>query len=90
VVGEGFGYLGSLALVLAYAIILFGGVSAMLAARDRFALLLAAGLIAMIAFHITVNIGMTVGIVPITGIPLPLMSYSILLNIYVQRDRLVF
>ncbi len=102
VVGEEFGYLGSLALVLTYAVILFGGVSAMLAARDRFALLLAAGLIAMIAFHFTVNIGMTVGIMPITGIPLPFMSYGgtsiltdfaavgILLNIYVQRDRLVF
>ncbi len=102
VVGEEFGYLGELALIGLYAIILFGAVRAMLAARDRFGFLLAAGLIAMLAFHITINVGMTVGIMPITGIPLPFMSYGgtalltdyaaigIMLNVYVQRDRLVF
>jgi rod shape determining protein RodA len=53
----------------------------------------------MFAFHIIVNIGMTIGIMPITGIPLPFMSYGgsaiitnfaavgILLNIYSQKDR---
>jgi len=102
VVGEEFGYLGSLGLVAMYAIILFGAIRAMLAARDRFGLLLAAGLAAMLAFHVTVNIGMTIGIMPITGIPLPFVSYGgtailtdfaaigVLLNIYLQRDRLVF
>ena len=100
--GEEFGYLGELALIGLYAIILFGAVRAMLAARDRFGFLLSAGLIAMLAFHITINVGMTVGIMPITGIPLPFMSYGgtalltdyaaigIMLNIYMQRDRLVF
>ena len=56
----------------------------------------------MLVFHITVNIGMTVGIMPITGIPLPFISYGgtalltdfaavgILLNIHVQRNKLVF
>ncbi|MBC5803199.1 MAG: rod shape-determining protein RodA [Candidatus Eremiobacteraeota bacterium] len=102
VVGEETGYVGSLCLIGLYALVLFGAVRAMLAARDRFGVLLAAGLIAMFAFHITVNIGMTVGIMPITGIPLPFMSYGgtailtdfaavgVLLNIYVQRDKLVF
>jgi rod shape determining protein RodA len=102
VVGEELGFLGSLALVFMYAVILFGAVRAMLAARDRFGLLLAVGLVAMLAFHITVNIGMTVGIMPITGIPLPFLSYGgsavltdfaavgMLLNIYLQRDKLVF
>jgi rod shape determining protein RodA len=102
VVGEEFGYLGEMGLLALYAIVLFGAVRAMLAARDRFGFLLAAGLVAMLAFHITINVGMTVGIMPITGIPLPLMSYGgtavltdfaaigILLNIYVQRNRLVF
>jgi rod shape determining protein RodA len=102
VVGEEFGYVGEVGLIALYAVILFGAVRAMLAARDRFGFLLAAGLVAMLAFHITINVGMTVGIMPITGIPLPLMSYGgtailtdfaavgILLNIYVQRDRLVF
>ncbi len=102
VVGEETGYIGSLALLALYAIVLFGAFRAMLAARDRFGVLLAAGLAAMLAFHITVNIGMTVGIMPITGIPLPFMSYGgtailtdfaavgVLLNIYMQRDKLVF
>ena len=102
VVGEEFGYVGALGLIALYAIVLFGAIRALLAARDRFGLLLGAGLVAMLAFHITINIGMTVGIMPITGIPLPFISYGgtailtdfaaigLLLNIYVQRDRLVF
>jgi rod shape determining protein RodA len=102
VVGEELGYVGSLGLIGLYAIVLFGAFRAMLAARDRFGVLLAAGLVAMLAFHIMINIGMTVGIMPITGIPLPFMSYGgtailtdfaaigLLLNIYVQRDKLVF
>ncbi len=102
VVGEEFGYVGSVALVALYAIVLAGAVQAMLAARDRFGLLLAVGLIAMLIFHITINIGMTVGIMPITGIPLPFLSYGgtailtdfaavgLLLNIYLQRNKLVF
>jgi rod shape determining protein RodA len=102
VVGEELGYVGALGLIAMYAIVLYGAVRAMLAAGDRFGVLLAAGLVAMLVFHITVNIGMTVGIMPITGIPLPFISYGgtailtdfgaigILLNIHVQRDKLVF
>ncbi|MBD5654031.1 MAG: rod shape-determining protein RodA [Candidatus Eremiobacteraeota bacterium] len=102
VVGEEFGYIGSLALIGLYAVVLFGALRAMLAARDRFGVLLAVGLVAMLAFHITINIGMTVGIMPITGIPLPFVSYGgtailtdfaaigLLLNIHLQRDKLVF
>ena len=102
VVGEELGYLGAIGLVCAYAIILFGALRAVFAARDGFGLLLAVGLVAMLAFHVVVNIGMTVGIAPITGIPLPFMSYGgsaiitdfaavgILLNIHMQRERLVF
>jgi rod shape determining protein RodA len=102
VVGEELGYVGSLGLLAAYGVILFGGLRAAFAARDRFGLLLAVGIVAMLVFHVTVNIGMTVGIMPITGIPLPFMSYGgsaivtdfaalgILLNIHMQRDRLVF
>ncbi|GAC1311677.1 MAG: rod shape-determining protein RodA [Vulcanimicrobiaceae bacterium] len=102
VVGEEFGYAGSIGLIIFYAIILFGAFRAVLAARDRFGVLLAVGLVAMLAFHITINIGMTVGIMPITGIPLPFVSYGgtailtdyaaigLLLNIDVQRDNLIF
>jgi len=45
-------------------------------ARDPFGALLAAGVVAMLAFQAFVNIGMTVGIMPITGTPLPLVSYG--------------
>ena len=102
VVGEETGFMGALALVALYAIVLWGGIHAIFSARDRFGYLLAAGLVGMLAFHIVVNIGMTIGIMPITGIPLPFMSYGgssiltnfvaigVLLNITMQRDKLVF
>jgi rod shape determining protein RodA len=99
VVAEELGFIGALTLLLLYAGLLYGGIQAMLAARDKFGFLLAAGIVGMFAFHIVVNVGMTIGIMPITGIPLPFMSYGgsaiitdfaaigMLLNIYSQRDR---
>ncbi len=81
------------------AYVLYGGIRTMIVARDRFGFLLAAGIVAMLFFHILINIGMTIGIMPITGIPLPFMSYGgsailtdfaavgVLLNIYSQKDR---
>ena len=99
VVAEETGFLGALALIGAYIVLLYGGILAMLAARDKFGFLLAAGIVGMFAFHIIVNVGMTIGMMPITGIPLPFLSYGgsailtnfaaigILLNIYSQKDR---
>ena len=92
----------ALGLLLLYGIILFGGLRAAFAAHDRFGLLLAVGIVAMLAFHVVVNVGMTIGIMPITGIPLPFMSYGgsalitdylaagILINVALQKDRLIF
>ncbi len=99
VLAEEWGFAGAFALLALYAAVLYGGVRSMLAARDRFGFLLAAGLVGMLFFHVLVNLGMTIGVMPITGIPLPFMSYGgsamltdfvalgILLNIYSQRDR---
>ncbi len=99
VLAEEWGFAGACALLVLYAAVLYGGIRSMLAARDRFGFLLAAGLVGMLFFHVLVNLGMTIGIMPITGIPLPFMSYGgsamltdfvafgILLNIYGQRDR---
>lgn len=99
VLAEEMGFVGGLLLVALYGAMLYGGIRTVFAARDRFGYLLAGGLTAMIFFHVLVNVGMTVGIMPITGIPLPFMSYGgsalltdfaalgILLNIYGQRDR---
>ncbi len=99
VLAEEFGFLGALALLVLYGMVLFGAIRTMIVARDRFGFLLTAGITAMLFFHILINIGMTIGIMPITGIPLPFMSYGgsavltdfaavgVLLNIYSQKDR---
>ncbi len=99
VLAEELGFIGALALVVLYGVILYGGIRTMIFARDRFGFLLATGLVAMLFFHVLVNVGMTIGIMPITGIPLPFMSYGgsailtdfaavgVLLNIYSQKDR---
>jgi rod shape determining protein RodA len=99
VLAEEWGFAGAFALLAFYAAVLYGGIRSMLAARDRFGFLLAAGLVGMLFFHVLINLGMTIGIMPITGIPLPFMSYGgsamltdfiafgILLNIYGQKDR---
>jgi rod shape determining protein RodA len=99
VLAEEWGFAGAVLLLFLYAAVLYGGIRAMLAARDRFGFLLSAGLVGMLFFHVLVNVGMTIGIMPITGIPLPFMSYGgsalltdfaavgILLNVYSQRDR---
>lgn len=102
VLGEELGFIGAVVLLVLYSVVLACGVRAMYAARDRFGFLLAAGLVTMMFFHILVNVGMTIGIMPITGIPLPFMSYGgsailtdyaaigILLNIAMQKDKLIF
>ncbi len=99
VLAEEWGFAGAALLLTLYAAVLYGGIRTMLAARDRFGFLLSAGLVGMLFFHVLINVGMTIGIMPITGIPLPFMSYGgsamltdfaaigILLNIYSQRDR---
>ncbi|GAC1502647.1 MAG: rod shape-determining protein RodA [Vulcanimicrobiaceae bacterium] len=101
VLGEELGFLGALFLLALYVTLIAGGIRTMFAARDRFGFLLASGLVAMFIFHVMVNVGMTVGIMPITGIPLPFMSYGgsavltnyaavgILLNVYAQKDRIL-
>ena len=99
VLAEEWGFVGALVLLALYVTLLFGGIRSMLAARDRFGFLLAAGLVGMFFFHVLVNVGMTIGIMPITGIPLPFVSFGgsailtsfaaagVLLNIYSQKDR---
>ncbi|HTJ28043.1 MAG TPA: rod shape-determining protein RodA [Candidatus Limnocylindria bacterium] len=101
-VGEEAGFVGALVLLALYVVTIGAALKAIFAAKDRFGVLLAVGLVAMLAFHIIVNVGMTIGIMPITGIPLPFMSYGgsalmtdyvalgILLNIVLQKDRLIF
>jgi rod shape determining protein RodA len=101
-VGEETGFLGSLLLVVLALLVVGSAMRAVFSAQDRFGLLLSVGLVTMLAFHMIVNIGMTIGIMPVTGIPLPFMSYGgsalitnflavgILINVALQKDRLIF
>ncbi|MEM9904065.1 MAG: rod shape-determining protein RodA [Cyanobacteria bacterium P01_D01_bin.44] len=75
-VGEELGFIGAIALVIAYWIICLRLMIIAQNAKDNFGSLLAAGVLSMIVFQVIINIGMTIGIAPITGIPLPWMSYG--------------
>jgi rod shape determining protein RodA len=83
VIGEEGGFIVSAVLVLLYGGILYRGVVTIAQAEDMLGKLLATGIVSMYAFHIIVNMGMTIGIMPVTGVPLPLISYggsNLLLN----------
>lgn len=73
-VAEQLGLIGGLLVLVAFVIIVWRLLVIAGNARDRFGALVAAGIGAMIVFHAFVNIGMTVGIMPVTGIPLPFLS----------------
>lgn len=76
VVAEMFGFLGAGLVICIYLVIVWRAVGIMRIAATQLERLMAAGLAAMLAFEVFVNIGMNVGIMPITGIPLPFMSYG--------------
>ena len=76
VVAEMFGFVGAGALVLCFGLVLWRGLRICMRASTRIDQLVAATIVAMLGFEVFVNIGMTVGIMPITGIPLPFMSYG--------------
>ncbi len=73
-VAEQFGFVGGLFVLAAFAVIVWRLLVIASNARDRFGALIAVGIAGMIVFHVFVNIGMTIGIMPITGIPLPFLS----------------
>lgn len=102
VVGEELGFIGAVFVLTLYLILMYRGVKIAAAAKDSFGALLATGITSMLTFHVLVNVGMTAGIMPVTGIPLPMMSYGvsslttnlvsigILLNIYMRRQKIMF
>lgn len=99
IIGEELGLIGSLFIVFIFAFITFIGIKIALRARDQFGTLLGAGIVTVIASQALVNMGAVTGIIPVTGIPLPLVSYGgsslvftlsgigILLNIACQEKR---
>jgi rod shape determining protein RodA len=83
VVGEEFGFAGAVVLLSLYGLLLWRAFRVAMLSRDPFGTYLAAGIASMLALQMFVNVGMNVGIMPITGIPLPFVSYggsSLLLN----------
>ena len=76
VLAEEWGFLGIAVVLVLYAIYLFNGAEIAMRARDRTGVLLVVGLLSAFGFHVLYNTSMVVGLVPITGIPLPLLSYG--------------
>jgi len=76
VLAEQFGFVGSLALIGLYVILFFVILRIAFAANNHFGALITVGILGMWVFHVFENIGMTCGLMPITGIPLPFMSYG--------------
>lgn len=93
-IGEGFGFLGSVVLLGLYLFMLFRIVNIAERQRSVFSRVYAYGVASVFFFHVFINIGMTLGIVPVIGIPLPLMSYggtalitfSVLLFVLIRLD----
>jgi len=76
VIAEEKGFLGSLTVIGLFGVVLWNGIRIAGLARDRFGALLALGVTVLIGVHVFVNIAMTIGLVPVTGIPLPFISYG--------------
>src|SRR6056297_2074063 len=76
VIGEELGLIGGLILIFLYAVLLYRMIKLSKNALDTFGSLMVIGFTGMILFHIFENIGMTIGLTPVTGIPLPFISYG--------------
>ncbi len=97
VIGEETGFFGTVLLLILFFVLVMRGLKTAISSKNLFGALLAAGIVSLWLFQIFVNAGMTIGIMPITGIPLPFISYGnsalianlmsvgMLLNIYARR-----
>ncbi|MCZ7625812.1 MAG: FtsW/RodA/SpoVE family cell cycle protein [Candidatus Methylomirabilis sp.] len=73
---EQWGFMGALGLLLVYAYLLSRGLRLAKDASDLFSMITSFGIVSMIAWQMVINIGMVTGIMPVVGIPLPLLSYG--------------
>ncbi len=76
VIAEELGLVGSVSVLLLYLYVLSSGLVTARVARERYGSLLALGIVTVLGFHVVVNIGMVIGLMPVTGVPLPLLSYG--------------
>jgi rod shape determining protein RodA len=75
-VGEIYGFVGAAVVLSLYALLIWRGLRILTMAKNLYGTLIAGGILAMLMFQVFVNVGMTIGIMPITGVPLPLLSYG--------------
>jgi rod shape determining protein RodA len=75
-VGEQYGFVGAGLVLALYGLLIWRALRILVMSKDLFGTLVAAGIAAMLMFQVFVNVGMTIGIMPITGVTLPLMSYG--------------
>jgi rod shape determining protein RodA len=97
VIAEESGFVGSVIVLTLYGVVLFTGIRIAGQARDRLGKLMAVGVVALLFSHVFINIGMNIRLMPVTGVPLPLLSYGgssvlgsliamgILQNVYIHR-----
>ncbi len=102
VLSEKMGFIGGVLLLALFAVLLWRGLVIAHRSQDRFGMFLATGIVSMLLFHIFINVGMNMGIAPVTGIPLPFVSYGgtsllvamaavgLLESIAVRRQKLQF
>ncbi|MBN8571082.1 MAG: rod shape-determining protein RodA, partial [Ignavibacteria bacterium] len=76
-IGEEFGFIGAVILLTLYIVIIYKLISNAYLTRSRFLSIACVGFASIILFHLVINVGMTIGLMPVIGIPLPLMSYGI-------------
>lgn len=76
VIGEELGFVGAVCILALYLVILLEGIRIGIAARHPFSRFLAIGVVSYFTFHVVINVGITTGLVPVTGLPLPLLSYG--------------
>lgn len=76
VLAEEWGFVGSLVVVGLYLVLIVWGLRIAVTAKDRFGAILSFGVVAMLFWHTFINIGMVLGMMPVVGIPLPLLSYG--------------
>jgi rod shape determining protein RodA len=76
VVGETYGFAGAALVLSLYALLIWRTLRILTMAKNLFGTLIAGGILAMLMFQVFLNIGMTIGIMPVTGVPLPLLSYG--------------
>lgn len=99
VIGEELGFAGAVIVLSLFLLLIWRSLNIATMANSRFSGLLAIGLAAMLTFHVFVNVGMTIGVMPVTGLPLPFLSYGgsslaanciamgLLLHIYTHRHE---